>query len=202
MPTTQHAQPALQDIRQQLQALDERIVCVFFGSCFPVRTTASACTTSPVDDDDVTTETVRRWYRQTVLSHVRGTSNGAAAPLTSADIEVIRLISQRIQMGTTVANAKMGSEADRAAFRQAPDRQGILDRLTHPQVEQEIIRRVSRDASILFEVMHQDAYFGDMVGEWFRDFIIPQTKEVQVERILELLKFEKATAASASGREE
>jgi chorismate mutase len=122
---------------------------------------------------------------------------GSAA---TKDIEALQLISRRIHFGKFVAEAKYNDPKLHdiyVALVKAKDRNGILELLTVSKVEEALLVRVQQKALIYGQeviVNNQGVLFVDsnslkipleVIKKLYKDIIIPLTKEVEVEYLLQ-----------------
>ncbi|XP_031739202.1 chorismate mutase 1, chloroplastic isoform X2 [Cucumis sativus] len=108
-----------------------------------------------------------------------------------------RALSKRIHYGKFVAEAKFQASPDayKAAIR-AQDKQKLMDMLTYPTVEETVKRRVEMKATVYGQEVTTDeegelqaAYKikPSVVADLYGDWIMPLTKEVQVQYLLRRL---------------
>uniref|UniRef100_A0A1S3Y8H7 chorismate mutase n=1 Tax=Nicotiana tabacum TaxID=4097 RepID=A0A1S3Y8H7_TOBAC len=110
----------------------------------------------------------------------------------------LQVLSKRIHYGKFVAEAKFRASPDvyKAAIR-AQDSNGLMDLLTYPTVEEAITRRVEMKTRTYGQEFNINGpeNGGDpvykikpsLVAELYGDWIMPLTKEVQVEYLLRRL---------------
>lgn len=114
------------------------------------------------------------------------------------DTICLQTLSKRIHYGKFVAEAKFRASPDvyKAAIK-AQDRNGLMDLLTYPTVEEAIKNRVEMKTKTYGQELNFNgpANVGDpvykikpsLVAELYGDWIMPLTKEVQVEYLLRRL---------------
>ncbi|KAH9257790.1 chorismate mutase [Batrachochytrium salamandrivorans] len=107
------------------------------------------------------------------------------------DVALLQALSYRIHYGKLVAESKFRSEKH-ALFVELitnKDAEGIMRELTDVKVEDKVIDRVTRKAARYGSEENQEAFKvkPEVVGQIFRNFLIPLTKEVQVAYLLERL---------------
>ncbi|CAN4079419.1 unnamed protein product [Withania somnifera] len=114
------------------------------------------------------------------------------------DTLCLQALSKRIHYGKFVAEAKFQASPDvyKAAIK-AQDRNGLIDLLTYPTVEEAIKRRVEMKTKTYGQELNMNGpeNVGDpvykikpcLVAELYGDWIMPLTKEVQVEYLLRRL---------------
>jgi len=115
------------------------------------------------------------------------------------DIIILQAMSKRIHYGKFVAEAKFRSDPDTyTPLIQAQDAEAIMQSLTYPAVEQKVIDRVTmktaRHAQDLMEASSAGAEVSctykvqpEMVGNLYREWVMPLTKKVQVAYLLRRL---------------
>ena len=98
---------------------------------------------------------------------------------TVSDITCLHTLSNRIHFGRNVAEAKFQQEPEKYnALIEAGDVEGIDEALTNAAVEREVLARVRRKG----EKYSVDPSF---VEKFYKDKIIPMTKEVEVDYFLQ-----------------
>lgn len=120
------------------------------------------------------------------------------------DVHCLQLLATRIYYGLFVAESKFQSETEKAtALIKAESREGLMAFVTKPEVEQSNIQRVILKA----RTFSQNIAAGEagqlapapstattykinpeFIGDVFRDYIMPLTKEVEVEYLLARLQ--------------
>ena len=115
-----------------------------------------------------------------------------------ADVAALQALSKRIHYGKFVAEAKYrASPAAYAALAAARDEAGIMAALTDAAVEAAVVARVRAKAA----AFSADVGAGpgepptlkvdpDAVAAVYRDWVLPLTKEVQVEYLLKRPEYE------------
>jgi chorismate mutase len=110
------------------------------------------------------------------------------------DVEVLQLISRRIHFGKFVAEAKYNDPILHHQYVQlinAKDKEGILQLLTDAVVEEKLLKRVRRKTTA-YGKDYTDSdkeneplkISSEVIVEIYKDFIIPLTKQVEVEYLL------------------
>ncbi|KAF8442838.1 chorismate mutase [Boletus edulis BED1] len=120
---------------------------------------------------------------------------GSAATI---DVEVLQAVSKRVHYGKFVSESKFS--ADPAAFIPhilEPNRQALEALITKPEVERKLLLRLRKKASTYAQDLNPDgdaiAVHGtakidvDGVVELYENYIIPLTKEVEVDYLLHRL---------------
>ncbi|KAK4954189.1 chorismate mutase aro7 [Elasticomyces elasticus] len=122
---------------------------------------------------------------------------GSAA---TADVNCLQSLSRRIHFGKFVAESKFQQETDRfVKLIKAEDRQGIDDAITNAAVEKQVLERLKKKA----EMYGADPNLvgesggagtgvrkieGEAVVAMYRDHVIPLTKVVEVEYLMQRLR--------------
>jgi len=119
------------------------------------------------------------------------------------DIQALQALSKRIHYGCFVAESKFQSRPDDyRRLQQAGDKNGIMELLTNREVEDRVIKRVMAKAATYGQeitdetaVLHGPALSAEAVqklkvnpesmGKLYRDIIIPLTKDVEVEYLMQ-----------------
>lgn len=126
----------------------------------------------------------------------RGESEENYGSTATCDIACLQALSQRIHFGKLVAESKFRSEEERfTKLIRAEDREGIANAITKPAVEQTVLKRLR----LKVETYGTDPFFNegekpptkinvDAVVSMYRDFVIPLTKEVEVEYLMQRLE--------------
>lgn len=106
----------------------------------------------------------------------------------------LQALSRRIHFGKFVAEAKFQTETDRfVKLIKAEDRKGIDEAITDAKVEKTVLERLrlkaqtyGRDPSSSAEALGKvDA---DAVVDMYKNYVIPLTKEVEVEYLMQRLR--------------
>ncbi|KAG0030605.1 chorismate mutase aro7 [Podila clonocystis] len=118
------------------------------------------------------------------------------------DVECLQALSKRIHYGKFIAEAKFMDPTQQATYIrliQAKDREGIMELLTNRTVEAALLRRLRRKAmiyghditengDIVLDQEPQDKKISpDVVVDLYERFVIPLTKEVEVDYLLQRL---------------
>jgi len=118
------------------------------------------------------------------------------------DIQTLQALSKRIHYGCFVAESKFQSKPDEyRKLQQAGDKEGIMELLTNREVEDRVIKRVMHKAATYGqEITDTHALQGpalseeqmkklkvnpESMGKLYRDIIIPLTKDVEVEYLMQ-----------------
>jgi len=116
---------------------------------------------------------------------------GSAA---TCDLACLQALSRRIHFGKFVAESKFQTETERfVKLIKAKDRKGIDEAITNAAVEQKVLERLQLKA----KTYGVDPSIGadgpvkinaDAVVAMYKDYVIPLTKEVEVEYLMQRLK--------------
>lgn len=126
----------------------------------------------------------------------RGESEENYGSSATCDIACLQALSRRIHFGKMVAESKFRSEKERfTAMIKAEDRQGIADAITKPAVEKTVLDRLRLKAETYgTDPFHPDGTKSpskidvEAVVSMYKDFVIPLTKEVEVEYLMQRLE--------------
>lgn len=134
------------------------------------------------------------YFKNLVPRLVKEGNDGNCGSTAVCDTICLQALSKRIHYGKFVAEAKYRASPDtyKAAIR-GHDRAQIMDLLTYPEVEEVVIRRVEMKTRTYAQEVTEDeaetvykikpSLVADLYGTW----IMPLTKEVQVEYLLRRL---------------
>lgn len=127
----------------------------------------------------------------------------------TADIAVLQALSKRIHFGKFIAEAKFQSETERyTALIHANDAEGIMEALTNRAVEKKVLERVKRKASTYGQdiadssvTVPSDQLKVDpqLISDLYRDFVMPLTKEVEVDYLLQRVAHPAISVAGVPG---
>jgi chorismate mutase len=114
---------------------------------------------------------------------------GSAA---TCDIASLQALSRRIHFGMFVAESKFQANEDTfTAMIRAGDREAISNAITKPKVEEQVLARLKTKAEAhgrdLFNENYQPKINVDAVVDMYRDFVIPLTKRVEVQYLMQRL---------------
>ena len=118
-----------------------------------------------------------------------------------ADVNCLQCLSKRIHYGKFVAESKFQAKPEEfTELIEAQDASGLMDLLTYKEVEDRVVRRVTNKAATYGQdiseelpadvLSSQDIDYKvapERVGELYREWIMPMTKDVQVEYLLRRL---------------
>lgn len=139
------------------------------------------------------------YFKDLLPRLVKEGNDGNCGSAATCDSTCLQALSKRIHYGKFVAEAKFrASPADYETAIKAQDRQKLMDLLTYPAVEDAVKKRVETKTKTFGQVVTvgfgEDAtepvykikpsLVADLYGEW----IMPLTKEVQVEYLLRRLE--------------
>lgn len=110
------------------------------------------------------------------------------------DVVCLQALSRRVHFGKYVAESKFQKETDRfVALIKAEDRKGIDEAITDAKVEKKVLERLRLKANT-YGVDPSSAADGpvkidaDAVVAMYKDYVIPLTKEVEVEYLMQRLR--------------
>jgi chorismate mutase len=195
------AEGPLDAIRRELQQLDAQLVDALLARA--AATEALPSELAPADtppDTEAATRFPAAWrslcaaYAHTVLPlltvSVVPTSASCQFPSLEGsgtgpppDHAVLAMLWRRTVAGARVADAKMAATPERfmPAIRRG-DRAALDAAITHPEVEERVITRAVERAR---ERLDSGPSLPAAIGEIFRRVVIPFTKEVQIEALLD-----------------
>ena len=132
----------------------------------------------------------------------RGASQENYGSSATCDIACLQALSRRIHFGKFVAESKFRTETDKyTAMIKAGDREGIGNAIVNKAVEKQVLERLKlkaktygTDPSIGAAGSEHGKINVDAVVSMYEDFIIPLTKEVEVEYLMQRLKPEAGSA--------
>lgn len=159
------------------------------------------------DNDVDVNDEIRDFYVKSLLpamcpdfgrSEDRGESQENYGSSATCDIACLQALSRRIHFGKFVAESKFLSERARfVALIKAEDREGIDAAITNAAVEKKVLERLrlkvmtyGTDPSIGPEGVPdgQPKIDADAVVAMYKDFVIPLTKKVEVEYLMQRLE--------------
>lgn len=152
---------------------------------------------------NVSTE-IKKYYVDTFLPRVcpsfghgdRGVSQENYGSSATCDIAVLQALSRRIHFGKFVAESKFQSETDKyTAMIKAGDRDGIGNAIENKAVEKQVLERLKLKAQTYGTDPSSGSVPGadqgkinvDAVVAMYKDFVIPLTKVVEVEYLMQRL---------------
>ncbi|KAF9869562.1 chorismate mutase [Colletotrichum karsti] len=126
----------------------------------------------------------------------RGESQENYGSSATCDIACLQALSRRIHFGKFVAESKFQSDPEKyTKLIKAEDRDGIADAITNAAVEKKVLERLrlkcltyGTDPSIGAGPENQAKIDADHVVALYKDFVIPLTKEVEVEYLMQRLE--------------
>lgn len=147
---------------------------------------------------------IRKFYTEQFLPKVcpdfgrgdRGVSQENYGSSATCDIACLQALSRRIHFGKFVAESKFRSETEKfTRLIKGGDRDGIGDAITNAAVEKKVLERLKlkaqtygTDPSSGAEAGEQVKINVDAVVAMYKDFVIPLTKEVEVEYLMQRLE--------------
>lgn len=126
-------------------------------------------------------------------------SDGNLGSSCTRDVETLQALSRRIHMGLFVAEAKFNDTETHKEYCRLiknRDRQGIMDLLTNAAVEERLLKRIAKKALVYGqEIDENELILSDshvkidpaIVVDMYRSFVIPLTKQVEVDYLLQRL---------------
>ncbi|KAK3323636.1 chorismate mutase [Cercophora scortea] len=156
---------------------------------------------------------IKSFYIETFLPKVcpdfghgdRGVSQENYGSSATCDIACLQALSRRIHFGKFVAESKFQSETDKfTRLIRAGDREGLGDAITNKAVEKKVLERLKLKAQTYgtdpsvpaADAADQVKINVDAVVSMYEDFVIPLTKEVEVEYLMQRLIDEPAEATT------
>ena len=150
-------------------------------------------------------DAIRKFYTEKFLPKVcpdfgredRGVSQENYGSSATCDIACLQALSRRIHFGKFVAESKFRSEPERfTKYIKAADREAIGDAITNKAVEKKVLERLKlkaqtygTDPSLGADAgSHQSKINVDAVVAMYEEFVIPLTKEVEVEYLMQRLE--------------
>ncbi|TDZ46986.1 Chorismate mutase [Colletotrichum trifolii] len=126
----------------------------------------------------------------------RGESQENYGSSATCDIACLQALSRRIHFGKFVAESKFQSDPEKyTKLIKAADRAGIAEAITNAAVEKKVLERLrlkcltyGTDPSIGAGPENQAKIDADHVVSLYKDFVIPLTKDVEVEYLMQRLE--------------
>jgi len=126
----------------------------------------------------------------------RGVSQENYGSSATCDIACLQALSRRIHFGKFVAESKFQSDPETyTRLIKAGDTQGIGEAIENKAVEKKVLERLKlkaqtygRDPSVDLDSGDQSKINVDAVVSMYKDFVIPLTKEVEVEYLMQRLE--------------
>ncbi|KAF6829403.1 chorismate mutase [Colletotrichum plurivorum] len=147
---------------------------------------------------------IKKFYVETFLPALcpdfgredRGESQENYGSSATCDIACLQALSRRIHFGKFVAESKFQSDPEKyTRLIKAEDREGIAEAITNAAVEKKVLERLrlkcltyGTDPSIGAGPENQAKIDADSVVALYKDFVIPLTKEVEVEYLMQRLE--------------
>ncbi|EKG13010.1 Chorismate mutase AroQ class eukaryotic type [Macrophomina phaseolina MS6] len=146
-------------------------------------------------------ERLKNIYINNILPHVCAKVDGKEEESTQHfgstamnDISCLQALSRRIHYGKFVAESKFRKETDRfVKLIKDEDRKGIDDAITDAAVEKKVLERLRKKATNYGNDPENPTATPpkinvDAVVAMYKDYVIPLTKEVEVEYLMQRLK--------------
>jgi len=126
----------------------------------------------------------------------RGEAQENYGSAATYDVLCLQALSRRIHFGKFVAESKFQKETERfVALIKAEDRKGIDVAITNAEVEKKVLERLrlkantyGTDPSVESGKTNVVKIDADAVVAMYKDYVIPLTKEVEVEYLMQRLK--------------
>lgn len=147
---------------------------------------------------------IKAFYTETFLPRVcpdyghgdRGVSQENYGSSATCDIACLQALSRRIHFGKFVAESKFQSETEKfTALIRAGDKDGIGEAITNKAVEKKVLERLKlkaqtygTDPSLGPDGWDQGKINVDAVVSMYEDFVIPLTKEVEIDYLMQRLE--------------
>ncbi|KAF4480028.1 chorismate mutase [Fusarium agapanthi] len=147
---------------------------------------------------------IKKFYTEKFLPAVcpdfgreeRGESQENYGSTATCDIACLQALSRRIHFGKFVAESKFRSDEEKyIQLIKAEDREGIAESITNAAVEKKVLERLrlkaltyGKDPSIPEGTEGAAKIDVDAVVSMYKDFVIPLTKEVEVEYLMQRLE--------------
>ncbi|KAL4105640.1 hypothetical protein PRIC1_003700 [Phytophthora ramorum] len=149
-------------------------------------------------------------YQQKILPGLTtlASDDTAYGSTATADIAVLQALSKRIHFGKFIAEAKFQAETERyTKLILANDADGIMQALTNLAVEEKVLERVKLKASTYGQDPNAPTASDDkewkvnpqLISDLYRDFVMPLTKEVQVQYLLQRVAHPSIAVAGVEG---
>ncbi|ERS96754.1 chorismate mutase [Sporothrix schenckii ATCC 58251] len=157
-------------------------------------------------NDVVVNDRIKTYYVETLLPAVcadfghgdRGETQENYGSSATCDIAVLQALSRRIHFGKFVAESKFRSErAKFTALIEAEDREGLGEAIVNKKVEQTILQRMRRKVETFGQEVSADGpataapsankLNAEAVVALYEEFVIPLTKDVEVEYLMQRL---------------
>lgn len=156
------------------------------------------------ENDVNVNDKIKKFYTEKFLPAVcpdfgredRGESQENYGSTATCDIACLQSLSRRIHFGKFVAESKFRSDREKyIRLIKAEDREGIAESITNAAVEKKVLERLrlkaatyGRDPSIPDGTEGGAKINVDAVVSMYKDFVIPLTKEVEVEYLMQRLE--------------
>uniref|UniRef100_A0A7S2AIE3 chorismate mutase n=1 Tax=Alexandrium andersonii TaxID=327968 RepID=A0A7S2AIE3_9DINO len=181
---------------------------------FPRESSSQESVLAPVPKCAVMNHHLLEIYRTKILPRLCEQGDcGNHGSCAVQDVQCLQTMATRIYYGLFVAEAKFRNETEKArSLIEARDREGLMAFITKPEVEERNIKRVvlkartfsqnisaGEDGQLQPPASAYTTYKIDpeYIGAVFRDFLMPLTKDVEVEYLLERLEAEPKPAAGS-----
>ncbi|KAK3066970.1 chorismate mutase aro7 [Teratosphaeriaceae sp. CCFEE 6253] len=154
------------------------------------------------ENDVCVVDDLKKRYVEDILPHVctdpgrkeRPEAQENYGSAATADVMCLQSLSRRIHFGKFVAESKFKQDEERfVRLIKAADRQGIDEAITDSRVEKKVLERLRLKAEMYGADPNMDAgaprkIDGEAVVAMYRDHVIPLTKVVEVEYLMQRLR--------------
>ncbi|KAL4366616.1 hypothetical protein GQ457_05G009970 [Hibiscus cannabinus] len=147
------------------------------------------------DSININTQVWEMYFRNLIPRLVKEGDDGNCGSTAVCDTMCLQALSKRIHYGKFVAECKFRTSPDAYTVAiQKQDRKWLMELLTYPSVEESIKKRVDMKArtygQVFLDNKNEDPVYKikpSLVADLYGDWIMPLTKEVQVEYLLRRL---------------
>ncbi|KAK3067904.1 chorismate mutase aro7 [Teratosphaeriaceae sp. CCFEE 6253] len=154
------------------------------------------------ENDVCVVDDLKKRYVEDILPHVCADPGRKERPeaqenygsAATADVMCLQSLSRRIHFGKFVAESKFKQDEEKyVRLIKAADRQGIDEAITDSRVEEKVLERLRLKAEMYGADPNMDAgaprkIDGEAVVAMYRDHVIPLTKVVEVEYLMQRLR--------------
>ncbi|BAT78087.1 hypothetical protein VIGAN_02072500 [Vigna angularis var. angularis] len=135
------------------------------------------------------------YFRHLIPMFLKSGHDGNHAQTALADITLLQAISKRIHYGKFVAEVKFReSPKIYEPLIRAKDREALMNELRSESVEERVVKRVERKASVFgqqvsleYDVSGDTYMINSVASKLYKKYLIPKTTDVQVEYLLKRL---------------
>ncbi|XP_014499344.1 chorismate mutase 2 [Vigna radiata var. radiata] len=135
------------------------------------------------------------YFHELIPMFIKCGDDGNHAQSVLADLTLLQAISRRIHYGKFVAEVKFReSPKIYEPLIRAKDSEGLMDELSSESVEERVVKRVERKATVFgqevsleYDVSGDTYMINSVASKLYKKYLIPLTKKVQVEYLLKRL---------------